>query len=201
MLGNGFTFLKVCSRCSSCSWCTLYCLTIPSHQDPVYGLRSESKSISKHDSRDRTKDRGRSVQRERSSCFIDESTDLRIYALSDSDESWGLWADLATTDCNHQSWFAGLPRNQLLNIPPATASVLATIFTGWFMKRAYTTRPAFIMVLRAGALAFFIILAATRDKYAVYIACVFGTMFYSVYSSHFGPVPILHTGQRLTHQK
>jgi hypothetical protein len=30
-------------------------------------------------------------------------------------------------------------------------------------------------------LTFFIILASTRDKYAVYIACVFGTMFYSVY--------------------
>ncbi|TVY15200.1 MFS transporter prlL [Lachnellula arida] len=77
--------------------------------------------------------------------------------------------------------FAGLPRNQLLNIPPAAASVLAIIFAGWFQKRAYTTRPAFIMFICAGALVFFIVLACTRDKYAVYIACVFGTMFYSVY--------------------
>ncbi|TVY91632.1 putative transporter [Lachnellula willkommii] len=77
--------------------------------------------------------------------------------------------------------FAGLPRNQLLNIPPAAASVLAIIFAGWFQKRAYTTRPAFIMFICAGALVFFIVLASTRDKYAVYIACVFGTMFYSVY--------------------
>jgi sugar phosphate permease len=77
--------------------------------------------------------------------------------------------------------FAGLPRNQLLNIPPAAASVLAIIFAGWFMKRAWLTRPAFIMFICAGALTFFIILASTRDKYAVYIACVFGTMFYSVY--------------------
>jgi hypothetical protein len=28
---------------------------------------------------------------------------------------------------------------------------------------------------------FFITLAVTTDKYAVYIACVFGSMFYSVY--------------------
>ena len=37
------------------------------------------------------------------------------------------------------------------------------------------------MFICAGALVFFIVLATTRDKYAVYIACVFGTMFYSVY--------------------
>jgi len=77
--------------------------------------------------------------------------------------------------------FVDLPRNQLLNIPPAAASVLAIIFAGWFMKRAFITRPAFIMVICAGALVFFIVLASTREKYAVYIACVFGTMFYSVY--------------------
>uniref|UniRef100_A0A0B7KF50 Major facilitator superfamily (MFS) profile domain-containing protein n=1 Tax=Bionectria ochroleuca TaxID=29856 RepID=A0A0B7KF50_BIOOC len=77
--------------------------------------------------------------------------------------------------------FAGLPRNQLLNIPPAGCSVLAIIFAGWFMKRAYVTRPAFIMAICAGCLAFFIVLASTRDKYAVYVACVFGTMFYAVF--------------------
>ncbi|XMA13957.1 hypothetical protein WAI453_006748 [Rhynchosporium graminicola] len=77
--------------------------------------------------------------------------------------------------------FAGLPRNQLLNIPPAAASVLAIIFAGWVLNRAFITRPAFVMWICGGALVFFIILAATRDKYAVYIACVFGTMFYSVY--------------------
>jgi sugar phosphate permease len=77
--------------------------------------------------------------------------------------------------------FAGLPRNQLLNIPPSAASVLAIILAGWFLDRAYMTRPAFIMWICAGALAFFIVLAATTEKYAVYVACVLGTMFYSVY--------------------
>ncbi|CZR53733.1 probable permeases of the major facilitator superfamily [Phialocephala subalpina] len=89
--------------------------------------------------------------------------------------SWQL--PTVTTDLG----FAGLPRNQLLNIPPAAASVLAIIFAGWFLRGAYLTRPAFIMIICAGALTFFIILAATTNKYAVYIACVFGTMFYSVY--------------------
>ena len=77
--------------------------------------------------------------------------------------------------------FAGLPRNQLLNIPPAAASVLAIIFAGWFMKRAYLTRPAFIMWICGGALVFFIILATSSNKYVIYTACIFGTMFYSVY--------------------
>ncbi|KAH8661599.1 permease of the major facilitator superfamily [Tricladium varicosporioides] len=77
--------------------------------------------------------------------------------------------------------FAGLPRNQLLNIPPAAATVLAIIFAGWFLSRAYVTRPAAIIFISTGALVFFIILASTRDKYAVYVSVVFGTMFYSVY--------------------
>lgn len=77
--------------------------------------------------------------------------------------------------------FAGLPRNQLLNIPPAAATVLAIIFAGWFLKRAYITRPTMIMGICTGALVFFIVLASTRDKVAVYVAVVLGTMFYSVY--------------------
>jgi hypothetical protein len=77
--------------------------------------------------------------------------------------------------------FAGLPRNQHLNIPPAAASVVAIIFVGCFLSRAYLTRPAVIMFICTGAVIFFLILACTRDKYAVYIAVVFGTMFYSVY--------------------
>jgi predicted neutral ceramidase superfamily lipid hydrolase len=87
--------------------------------------------------------------------------------------------------------FAGLPRNQLLNIPSAAASVLAIIFAGWFMKHAYLTRPAFVMFICGGTLVFFIVLASTRDKYAVYIACVFGAMFYAVYFIPFWACKIL----------
>lgn len=79
--------------------------------------------------------------------------------------------------------FAGLPRNQLLNIPPAAASVLAIIFAGWFLGRAYLTRPAFSMFICAGAFAFFLVLCfpGQVSREATYLACIFGTMFYSVY--------------------
>ncbi|KAL4987467.1 major facilitator superfamily domain-containing protein [Aspergillus falconensis] len=78
--------------------------------------------------------------------------------------------------------FAGLPRNQLLNIPPAVASVLAIIFLGWFLKKAYMTRPAYIMsVIMGPMLLFFILLAVLDSKVGIYITCIFGTMSYAVY--------------------
>jgi hypothetical protein len=92
---------------------------------------------------------------------------------------YGLSWQLPTVTTN--LGFAGLPRNQLLNIPPAAATVLAIIFSGWFLSRAYLTRPAYVMWICGGALAFFIVLAATTNRYAVYMACVFGTMFYAMY--------------------
>jgi hypothetical protein len=77
--------------------------------------------------------------------------------------------------------FAGLPRNQLLNIPPSAATVLAIIFAGWFMSKAYITRPAFVMFIVAGAFIFFVVLCTVSSPGAIYTACVLGTMFYSVY--------------------
>lgn len=41
--------------------------------------------------------------------------------------------------------FVGLPRNQLLNMPPAFAAIVGLIFSAWFMSRAYIVRPAYIM--------------------------------------------------------
>jgi hypothetical protein len=55
--------------------------------------------------------------------------------------------------------FAGLPENQLLNIPPAGATILAIIFAVWVMKQGYLTRPAFIRII-TDMLLFFILLAA-----------------------------------------
>ena len=78
--------------------------------------------------------------------------------------------------------FAGLPRNLLLNIPPAAGSVLLVIFSGWFLKQAYMPRPLYAAILVAGALAFFTALACHIPKASIYIACVFGTSFYSAYS-------------------
>jgi hypothetical protein len=77
--------------------------------------------------------------------------------------------------------FAGLPRNQLLNIPPSGAAVLSIIFAGWFMSKAWITRPAFIMVIMSGCVISFGLLAGLSSKAGVYTACVLGTTFYSVY--------------------
>ena len=77
--------------------------------------------------------------------------------------------------------FAGLPRNQLLNIPPAAASVLAIIFAGWFLDRAYLTRPAFVQPIMAGMTVCFVLFFCISSRVGIYIACVLGTMFYSVY--------------------
>lgn len=52
--------------------------------------------------------------------------------------------------------YAGLPRNQLLNIAPAAATVLFIIFTSWFMSRAYTTRAEYRLVVSAVGFTFFI---------------------------------------------
>jgi hypothetical protein len=77
--------------------------------------------------------------------------------------------------------YAGLPRNQLLNIPPAAATVLSIIFAGWFLKQAYITRPFFIILIMICALVFFILLACPVSHAAIYVSCVLGTTFYSVY--------------------
>lgn len=98
--------------------------------------------------------------------------------------------------------FAGLPRNQLLNIPPAAATVLAIIFAGWFLGRAYLTRPQVAMIICAGAFAFFLVLCVQVGRTATYMACIFGTMFYSVYFIPFWAcksschVSQLHTNRR-----
>ncbi|KAI4599026.1 hypothetical protein KJ359_002443 [Pestalotiopsis sp. 9143b] len=41
--------------------------------------------------------------------------------------------------------FAELPKNQLLNIPPAVAAICGILFSAWFMNRAVIVRPALIM--------------------------------------------------------
>jgi hypothetical protein len=76
--------------------------------------------------------------------------------------------------------FAGLPRNQLLNIPPAAASVIAIIFAGNFLKHAWLTRPAFTQPINAGMTICFILFFTISNKVGIYIACILGTMFYSV---------------------
>ncbi|KAJ9302127.1 hypothetical protein DTO271G3_993 [Paecilomyces variotii] len=62
--------------------------------------------------------------------------------------------------------FAVLPKNQLLNIPPAAASILAIIFS------------AIIMV---GMVVCFVLFFTISSPSGIYVACILGTMFYSMY--------------------
>lgn len=77
--------------------------------------------------------------------------------------------------------FAGLSRNQLLNIPLAAVTVLGIIGAAYFLRRTVIARPLFIQLLTAGTLAFFIVLCLPVSRSATYSACVLGTAFYFTY--------------------
>nr|OQO22109.1 hypothetical protein B0A51_12558 [Rachicladosporium sp. CCFEE 5018] len=77
--------------------------------------------------------------------------------------------------------FAGLPRNQLLNIGPAGASVIAIMIAGWLLKQAYVTRPAFTQPINVTMVLSFILFFTVSAPGAIYVACIIGTMSYSVY--------------------
>lgn len=77
--------------------------------------------------------------------------------------------------------FAGLPRNQLLNIAPAACSVLGIVIAGWLLRRAFVPRPGLVISLGSGQLIFFVLLATLSNKIGIYISCVLGIMFYSVW--------------------
>ncbi|CAI6091332.1 unnamed protein product [Clonostachys chloroleuca] len=77
--------------------------------------------------------------------------------------------------------FAGLPRNQLLNIPPAAVTVVGIVFSAWFLRRAYIARPIFIHILSTGILVFFTLLCVSVSKGAIYAAVVLGNAFYFVF--------------------
>jgi MFS family permease len=87
------------------------------------------------------------------------------------------WLPTITTNLG----FAGLPRNQLLNIPPAAAAVISIVIVGLLLDRAYLTRPAFLQPILAGVAVCFILIFTITNKVGIYIACIFGNMFYSVY--------------------
>lgn len=114
----------------------------------------------------------------------DSLTDPRTYAFMLSQilvnfGGYGLQWQLPTITTS--LGFAGLPRNQLLNIPPAACTVLSIIFAGWFLKHAWLSRPAFIMIIMSCMVVSFALLASLHSKGGIYTACVLGTMFYSVY--------------------
>lgn len=116
--------------------------------------------------------------------------DLRTYGFMFSQlllnlGGYGLnwWLPTITTNLG----FAGLPRNQLLNIPPAAAAVISIVIVGLLLKRAYVTRPAFLQPILAVVTVCFILLLTITDKIGIYMACIFGNAAYSVYFIPFWP--------------
>jgi len=77
--------------------------------------------------------------------------------------------------------FASLPRNQLLNIPPAFAAVITIIFAAWFIRQAFIPRPAFIMIIMVGQIVCFILFFTISNPVGIYIACILGTAFTQTY--------------------
>ena len=73
--------------------------------------------------------------------------------------------------------FASLPRNQLLNIPPAAAGILSIIVVAWILKKALVPRPLLTIIIVLCEVATFAIFLGSRSKGAIYAACVLGTMF------------------------
>ncbi|KAH8892475.1 high-affinity nicotinic acid transporter [Thozetella sp. PMI_491] len=77
--------------------------------------------------------------------------------------------------------FVNLPKNQLLNIPPAAAAILGFIFSAWFISRAYIVRPAYIMIIMSGMVVCFVLFFTISNRVGIYISCILGTVFYQSY--------------------
>ncbi|KAF1851996.1 high-affinity nicotinic acid transporter [Cucurbitaria berberidis CBS 394.84] len=81
--------------------------------------------------------------------------------------------------------FVGLPRNQLLLLPPFFAAACGLLFSAWFMERAWIVRPAYIMFILSGMVICFVLFFTINDRVGIYIACVLGNLFYQSYFSPF----------------
>ncbi|KAH7392484.1 high-affinity nicotinic acid transporter [Pyrenochaeta sp. MPI-SDFR-AT-0127] len=81
--------------------------------------------------------------------------------------------------------FVGLPRNQLLLIPPFGAAVIGLLFSAWFQERAWIVRPAYIMIIMSGMVICFVLFFTIDSRVGIYIACVLGNLFYQSYFSPF----------------
>lgn len=77
--------------------------------------------------------------------------------------------------------FAALPKNQLLNIPPAAATILGEALSAWLLYRAFVVRPAMIMLIMSGMVVCFVLFFTVDNRYGLYVACILGSAFYSTY--------------------
>ncbi|KAL4869939.1 major facilitator superfamily domain-containing protein [Aspergillus spectabilis] len=102
--------------------------------------------------------------------------DVVVHAGSGVYEYRWIWADLVLPTITTNLGFAGLPRNQLLNIPPAAAGIIAIIVTAWLLKKAFIPRPLLALIIVACEVVSFSIFLASQAWGAVYAACVLGSM-------------------------
>ncbi|PSN74306.1 high-affinity nicotinic acid transporter [Corynespora cassiicola Philippines] len=77
--------------------------------------------------------------------------------------------------------FVGLPKNQLLLLPPFAAAVAGLVFSAWFMSKAWIVRPALIMIIMSGMVACFVLFFTISNRIGIYIACTLGKAFYQSY--------------------
>ncbi|KAH7109667.1 high-affinity nicotinic acid transporter [Dendryphion nanum] len=77
--------------------------------------------------------------------------------------------------------FVGLPRNQLLLLPPCAAAVSGLILYAWFMGKAWVPRPALIMFTCTGMVISFILFFTVNSRIGIYVACILGMLFYQSY--------------------
>ncbi|KAF3048107.1 hypothetical protein E8E12_010378 [Didymella heteroderae] len=61
--------------------------------------------------------------------------------------------------------FVGLPRNQLLLLPPFAAAAAGLLFSAWFMERAWIVRPAYIMFILSGMVICLFSFSQSRTSY------------------------------------
>ena len=73
--------------------------------------------------------------------------------------------------------FVGLPKNVLLNIPPAAAAVISIVVVAFILQKAWIPRPLLTVTIVLCEIATFAIFLGTSKRGAIYAACILGTMF------------------------
>ncbi|CAI6100816.1 unnamed protein product [Clonostachys chloroleuca] len=81
--------------------------------------------------------------------------------------------------------FVGLPRNILLLIPTATVAILAIAAAAYILHKAWIPRPIFTISIVVLEVAVFAIFIATRERGAIYAACILGTLFSAAFAIPF----------------
>ncbi|EXJ77833.1 hypothetical protein A1O3_08992 [Capronia epimyces CBS 606.96] len=74
--------------------------------------------------------------------------------------------------------FAKLPKNQLLNIPPAAGSIIGVLLAAFLLRQALMPRPALLMINFVGMVVCFVLFFTIDSRGGLYAACILGQFFY-----------------------